>query len=66
MYQAQYASIAPNQLLPNQQFFNPAAPPAGFFLFPSAAAGVLTDYTNSRSFVNVSPRLGLDYHWTPH
>lgn len=65
VYQAQYASIAPNQLLPGQQFFNPAAPPAGFFLFPSAAAGVLTDYTKSRSFVNVSPRLGLDYHWTP-
>jgi iron complex outermembrane receptor protein len=65
VYQAQYASIAPNQLLPNQQFFNAAAPPPGFFLFPSAAAGVLTDYTKSRSFVNVSPRLGLDYHFTP-
>jgi iron complex outermembrane receptor protein len=65
VYQAQYASIAPNQLLPNQQFFNAAAPPPGFFLFPSAAAGVLTDYTKSRSFVNVSPRIGLDYHITP-
>ncbi|MGO9945825.1 MAG: TonB-dependent receptor [Steroidobacteraceae bacterium] len=65
VYQAQYASIAPNQLLPGEQFFNGNAPPAGFFLFPSAAAGVLTDYTNSRAFVNVSPRIGLDYHWTP-
>jgi iron complex outermembrane receptor protein len=65
VYQAQYASIAPNQLLPNQQFFNAAAPPPGFFLFPSTAAGVLTDYTKSRSFVNVSPRVGLDYHFTP-
>ncbi len=64
VYQAQYASVAPNQLQPNQNFFNPAAPPAGFFLFPNAAAGILTDYTNSRSFVNVSPRLGLDFHWT--
>ena len=34
-------------------------------MFPNAAAGILTDYTNSRSFVNFSPRLGLDYHWTP-
>jgi iron complex outermembrane receptor protein len=65
VYQAQYASLAPNQLLPGEQFFNGNAPPAGFFLFPSAAAGVLTNYTNSRAFVNVSPRIGLDYHWTP-
>jgi iron complex outermembrane receptor protein len=65
VYQAQYASLSPTQLQGNQQFFNPAAPPPGFFLFPTPAAGVLTDYTNSRSFVNVSPRLGLDYHWTP-
>jgi len=66
VYQAQYGSIAPTQLLPNQTFFNAAAPPPGFFLFPSAAAGVLTDYTNSRAFVNVSPRVGLDFHWTDH
>ena len=65
VYQAQYASLGPTQLLAGQQFFNPASPPAGFFLFPNAAAGILTDYTNSRSFVNFSPRLGLDYHWTP-
>ncbi|HUX73397.1 MAG TPA: TonB-dependent receptor [Steroidobacteraceae bacterium] len=63
IYQAQYASIAPIQLLPNQTFFDAAAPPAGFFLFPSAASGILTNYTNSRTFPNVSPRLGFDYHF---
>jgi iron complex outermembrane receptor protein len=65
VYQAQFASVAPNQLAPNQQFFNPSAPPPGFFLFPTPAAGILTNYTNSRAFVNVSPRLGFDFHWTP-
>jgi iron complex outermembrane receptor protein len=64
VYQAQYASVAPNQLEPNQQFFDQSNPPAGFFLFPTPAAGVLTDYTNSRTFSNVSPRLALDYHLT--
>jgi iron complex outermembrane receptor protein len=62
VYQADYASVAPTQLLPNQQFFNPAQVPAGFFPDP----GVVTDYTNTRAFVNVTPRLGLDYHWTDH
>jgi iron complex outermembrane recepter protein len=65
VYQAQYASLAPTQLLGNQTFFDPSAPPPGFFLFPTPAAGILTDYTNSRTFSNVSPRLGLDYHLTP-
>jgi iron complex outermembrane recepter protein len=65
VYQAQYASIAPTQLLGNQTFFDPSAPPPGFFLFPTPAAGILTDYTNSRTFSNVSPRLGFDYHLTP-
>jgi len=62
VYQADYASVAPTQLLPNQQFFNPGAVPAGFFPDP----GVVTDYTNTRAFVNITPRLGLDYHWTDH
>jgi len=62
VYQADYASVAPAQLLPGQQFFNAAAVPAGFFNFP----GVVTDYTGIRSFVNVTPRLGVDYHWTDH
>jgi iron complex outermembrane recepter protein len=65
VYQAQYASLAPTQLQGNQTFFNPNTPPAGFFLFPTPAAGILTDYTNSRTFSNVSPRLGFDYHLTP-
>ena len=62
VYQADYASFAPTQLLPNQQFFNPAAVPAGYFPDP----GVVTNYTNTRAFVNITPRLGLDYHWTDH
>jgi iron complex outermembrane receptor protein len=62
VYQADYASVAPTQLLPNQQFFNPGAVPAGFFPDP----GVVTNYTNTRAFVNITPRLGLDYHWTDH
>jgi iron complex outermembrane recepter protein len=62
VYQAAYASVAPTQLLPGQQFFNPAAVPAGFFPDP----GVETNYTNTRAFVNFTPRLGLDYHWTEH
>ena len=65
VYQAQYASIGPTQLLPNETFFDPNKPPTGFFLFPTPAAGILTNYTNSRTFSNVSPRLGLDYHLTP-
>jgi iron complex outermembrane recepter protein len=62
VYQADYASVAPTQLLPNQQFFNANAVPAGFFPFP----GVVTNYTGNRTFVNVSPRLGFDYHFTDH
>jgi iron complex outermembrane recepter protein len=62
VYQADYASFAPTQLLPNQQFFNPSQVPPGFFPDP----GVVTDYTGNRTFVNVTPRLGLDYHFTPH
>jgi iron complex outermembrane recepter protein len=62
VYQADYASIAPDQLLPGQQFFNASAVPTGFFPFP----GVVTNYTGNRTFVNVSPRLGFDYHFTDH
>ena len=65
VYQAQYASIGPTQLLPNETFFDASKPPTGFFLFPTPAAGILTDYTNSRTFSNVSPRFGLDFHITP-
>ncbi len=62
VYQADYASIAPTQLLPGQTFFDPNNVPAGFFPDP----GVVTNYTNERAFVNITPRLGLDYHFTPH
>jgi iron complex outermembrane recepter protein len=60
VYQADYASFAPVQLVPGTTFFDPAQVPAGFFPFP----GVVTDYTNTRAFVNFTPRLGFDYHWT--
>jgi iron complex outermembrane receptor protein len=66
VYQAQYASLSPNQLYGDQTFFNPSAPPTGFFLFPTPAAGILTDYTGNRTFDNVDPRFGLDYHLTDH
>jgi iron complex outermembrane receptor protein len=62
VFQGDYASLAPTQLAPNQRFFNPAAVPAGFLPIP----GVVTDYTGNRAFVNFTPRLGLDYHWTDH
>jgi len=62
VYQADYASIAPTQLEPGQTFFNPAEVPAGFIPNP----GVVTDYTGQRAFVNITPRAGLDYHFTDH
>jgi iron complex outermembrane receptor protein len=62
VYQADYASVAPTQLQPGQQFFNANAVPPGYFPFP----GVVTDYTGDRTFVNITPRFGLDYHWTDH
>ncbi|MGO9634668.1 MAG: TonB-dependent receptor [Steroidobacteraceae bacterium] len=65
VYQADYASVAPTQLLPGQQFFNANAVPTGFFPFPGPSA-VVTNYTGDRTFVNVSPRLGFDYHFTDH
>jgi iron complex outermembrane receptor protein len=62
VYQADYASVAPTQLVPGTTFFDPSQVPAGFFPDP----GVVTDYTGNRAFVNVTPRLGFDYHWTDH
>lgn len=58
VYQNDFTSFAPTQLLPGQQLFNPAAAPAGFF------PDVVTNYTGNRAFVNVTPRLGFDYHFT--
>jgi iron complex outermembrane receptor protein len=66
VFQADYGSFAPEQLLPNEQLFNPATVPAGFFPLYYPTPSVVTDYTRTRSFVNVTPRLGLDYHWTDH
>ncbi len=66
VYQAQYASLAPNQLPANQGFFNQNSPPPGFFLYPTAAKGLLSNYQNARTFSNVSPRLGLDFHVSEH
>jgi iron complex outermembrane recepter protein len=61
VYQADYGSLAPDQLYPGQTFFDPTAVPAGFFPDP----GVVTNYDRERPFVNITPRLGLDYHFTP-
>ncbi len=62
VFQEDYTSIAPTQLLPGESFFTPDQAPAGFLPIP----GVVTNYDNTRSFVNVTPRLGFDYHWTEH
>jgi iron complex outermembrane receptor protein len=47
-------------LTPGATFFDPNNPPAGFI--PLGAPE--TNYSNDRSFVNLSPRLGFDYHFT--
>jgi iron complex outermembrane receptor protein len=64
VFQTGYGSVAPLQLQPGQQLFNPLTSPlpAGYFNF----SGVVTDYTGKATFVNVTPRLGLDFHWTDH
>ena len=69
VYQAQWASPASSPLPGNGGIFdlaNPNQPPPGFFFFPNAAAGILSNYTAARTFSNVSPRLGLDFHVTDH
>ena len=43
IYQNDYTSLAPTQLLPGQQLYNPATVPAGFF------PDVVTDYTGNMS-----------------
>ncbi|HUI59180.1 MAG TPA: TonB-dependent receptor [Steroidobacteraceae bacterium] len=68
VYVAQYASLAPVQLLPNQTFFSASNVPTGFFPFGgglNGTPGLESDYTRERTFANVSPRIGLDYHFTP-
>lgn len=44
------------RLAPNATLFDPNNVPAGFTL-----SAVQSDYTNDRSFSNVSPRLGMDF-----
>jgi len=60
VFQEDWLSVAPDQLLPGQTFVNPAQAPAGFLPVP----GVVTDYTNTHSYVNTTPRVGFDYHFT--
>jgi iron complex outermembrane recepter protein len=47
-------------LTPGVAFSTPAQAPPGLIPFP----GVVTNYTGERTFSNVDPRLGLDYHLT--
>jgi iron complex outermembrane recepter protein len=49
-------------LLEGNQFFGtPATAPPGFTFI-----GAVTNYTNNRTFSNVSPRVGFDFHVTDH
>lgn len=52
VFVAQYTGV----LAPNATLFDPNNLPAGFTL-----RSVQSDYTNDRSFSNVSPRLGMDF-----
>lgn len=52
VFVAQYAGV----LAPNATLFDERNVPAGF-----ALVAVQSDYTNDRSFSNVSPRLGMDF-----
>ncbi len=61
VYQAAFISLPPTQLLPGQAFFDPTQAPAGFF-----PPTVLSNYANGRTFSNVSPRVGFDFHLTDH
>jgi iron complex outermembrane recepter protein len=47
-------------LPPGYAYTSPAQAPPGLLPVP----GVVTDYTGRRAFVNTTPRLGLDYHFT--
>ena len=57
VYVAQYLGVLPA----DQTLFDRNALPPGFTLL-----AVQSDYTNDRTFSNVSPRLGLDLHFTDH
>jgi len=47
-------------LPPGYIYSYPSQVPPGFIPDP----GVVTDYTGNRSFVNTTPRVGFDYHFT--
>jgi iron complex outermembrane recepter protein len=51
------------QLAANQTLFDPNNVPPGFFIAPPGTPQ--TNYTNSRTFSDVSPRLGLDFRVSP-
>jgi iron complex outermembrane recepter protein len=55
VFVAQYLGALPA----NRTLFDPNNVPSGFTLL-----AVQTNYTNKRSFSNVSPRLGVDVHFT--
>jgi iron complex outermembrane recepter protein len=57
VFVAQYLGVLPA----NQTLFDRNALPAGFRLL-----AVQSDYANKRRFSNVSPRLGVDTHFTDH
>ncbi|HTX23715.1 MAG TPA: TonB-dependent receptor [Steroidobacteraceae bacterium] len=57
VFQEDYVGAA---LAPGVTYSNPSQAPPGFIPDP----GVVTDYTGNRSFVNTTPRLGFDYHFT--
>ncbi|MGH8188618.1 MAG: TonB-dependent receptor, partial [Steroidobacteraceae bacterium] len=51
------------QLAPNQTLFDPNNVPPGFIIAPPGTPQ--TNYTNSRTFSDVSPRLGVDFRFSP-
>jgi iron complex outermembrane receptor protein len=57
VFQEDYVGVP---VTPGVTFTAPTQAPAGLIPFP----GVVTDYTGERTFSNVDPRLGFDYHFT--
>ena len=53
--------VGTTQLAPGVSFNTPAQAPAGI---GDISSGVVTNYTGQRSFVNIDPRIGLDYHFS--
>jgi len=57
VFQEDYVGAA---LPPGVTYSYPSQAPPGFIPDP----GVVTDYTGNRAFVNMTPRVGFDYHFT--